>query len=113
MLDKVLTSPLFGYGFNKNIHETGLMVGSLYANFPIAALYTLGIGSLPILYSITNLIFTSLKYCKKLPILLICIYFLPMPFLYTPFGLMTLFISTYKIKYLEKVLALEKKLNFI
>lgn len=113
MFNKMLTSPFFGYGFNRYVHDTGLTVGSLYANFPIAAIYTLGIGSLPILYSMTNLIFISLKHCKKLPILLICIYLLPMPFLYTPFGLIALFISTYKIKYLENVLGLEKKLNLV
>ena len=103
MYKKIMHAPIFGYGLTSNIHESGLMVGALYANFPIALIYGIGIGSIPFLLLIVNLIISSLRKCKKLPILLICIFSLPMPFLYTSFGLMSLFFSTYKIKFLKEI----------
>ena len=103
MYEKIMDSPFLGYGLNSNYHETGLMVGALYANFPMAAIYGLGVGSIPFLYLVGKLFFSSLKTCRKLPILLICIFSFPMPFLYTSFGLLCLFIATYKIKYLKQM----------
>lgn len=103
MYEKIMNFPFFGYGLNSNYHESGLMVGAQYANFPIALIYGLGIGSIPFLCLVGKLFFTSLKTCRKLPILLICIFSLPMPFLYTSFGLLSLFVATYKLKYLKQI----------
>lgn len=103
MYEKIMNSPIFGYGLNSNIHETGLALGALYANFPIAFIYGIGVGSIPFLYLFGKLIFSSLKTCRKLPILLICIFSFPMPFLYTSFGLLCLFVSTYKIEHLKQM----------
>ena len=103
MYEKIMNFPFFGYGLNSNYHETGLMVGALYANFPIAFIYGLGVGSIPFICLVGNLFFSSIKSCRKLPIFLICIFSFPMPFLYTSFGLLCLFLATYKIKYLNEI----------
>lgn len=94
MIKKLYQIDYLGYGFNKSVHESGLMVGSLYANFPIAAIYSLGIGSLPIFYLLIRNIFQGLSSSHKLSTLVIIVYALPMPFLYTTFGLLSLFLST-------------------
>lgn len=101
MVDKITNVPILGYGLYSEIDLSGLTVGSLYANFPIALIYSLGFGALPFLVLGVNLIFSSITSCKKLPIFVVCIFALPMPFLYTPFGLMSLFMATYKTKYLD------------
>ena len=98
MLLKINNLPLFGYGFNASPHDVGLMFGSLYANLPISVIYTLGLGSIPFL-SFLLFIFVEgfKKYDPKL-LIIICIYLIPMPFLFTSFGLFSLSMSTYDVK---------------
>ena len=101
MLFRINTLPIFGYGFNASPHKVGLMIGSLYANLPISAIYTLGIGSIPFLAFLLFIFIEGFKKCDPKLLIIICIFIVPMPFLYSSFGLFSLIMSSYTKKYIN------------
>lgn len=107
MIFQINNSSIFGNGFfsylkQTNIDNIALMGGSLYANLPLSFVFTLGIGSIPLFIFISLLLIDAFKRCKKMPLFLIVIFSILMPFMYTSFGFTSLFLASYTKKYSYK-----------
>ena len=89
MLEAIKVSPFFGSGFSEEDTQLGIAVGSLYANIFLAHFYSFGILSVPFIGLLIYRLLLQKHFNNKFLILALLSLSMIMPFLYTPFGLIS------------------------
>lgn len=94
MLEILSVIPITGYGFNSLTSSAGLEIGSLYAVFPLALVYSLSLLSIPIFLIMLLQSTRACVYNNVVLIFGILVCMMVMPFLFTAFGLFVWTLTT-------------------